>query len=421
MKTFSTVMALAACLAVSAQTINLSDYSPACQLEGLGMSANHRYVTGLNVATYRAFIWDTVTGDVIENGGDYANCDFRCVTNDGRAFGILGLDDMVTTNASSFGLDAEPSTIEDEMSQIFNVTPDGSLAVGCLLDDMWEPTACIWKNGERTILPCPTPAECGFDHDGANALYVSADGSVIAGYLQDWHSSRPAIIWRLQNDGTYKADVISKDIWELNYGDGKTYLEFQIQGISSNGKWLCLAAKKEGEDFMPTYEFMVRMNLETGEIIESEVPNIDDFYADEMGFYPSSIADDGTCVGTLQCIDGMRGLYWAADEAAPRYLSEVFPQFDMLTEADFNVHVPVSISADAKHIMGFGLPFIEYEDGNLYDNFITYLISNENVDDGVSIVTHNFSADKTFNLQGQRIARDRKGIVINNGRKLLNK
>lgn len=419
-RTFLSVLAVALCITVNAQTITTSEFSPALQLEGLGMSANHRYVTGLNVATFRAFIWDTVTGDVVENDGDYANCDFRCVTNDGRAFGILGLDDMVTTNASSFGLDAAVTTVDEEMSQVFDVTSDGKIAVGCLLDDMWLPTACVWKDGERAILPCPSPEECGFDHDGANALYVSADGSIIAGYLQDWHSSRPAIIWRLQNDGSYKADVISKDVWELNFGGGKPYLEFQVQGISPNGKWICLAAQKEGEDFMPTYEFMVRMNLETGEIIESEVPNIDDFYADEMGFYPSSIADDGTIVGSLRTFDGIRGLYWAADEAAPRYLSEVFPQFDLLVESDYYAHVPVKITADAKHIMGFGIPFIEYEDGYIEDNFITYLISKDDAD-GVSIITHNFSADKTFNLHGQRVARDSKGIVISNGRKQLNK
>lgn len=420
MRTFLSALAVAFCVTANAQTIELTDYSLGVQLEGLGMSANHRYVTGLNVGTYRGFIWDTVTGEVIENGGDYANCDFRCVTNDGRAFGILGLDDMVTTNASTFGLDGTTSTVDADMSQIFDVTPDGTVAVGCLLDDMWQPTACIWKNGERIVLPCPTPEECGFDNDGANAQFVSADGSVIAGYLQDWHSSRPAVIWRLQSDGTYKADVISKDVWELNYGEGKTYLEFQVQGISPNGKWLCIAAQKEGEDFMPTYEFMIRMNLETGEIIESEVPNIDDFYPEEMSFYPSSIADDGTCIGSLKCIDGMRGLYWAADEAAPRYLAEVFPQFEMLIESDYYVHVPVTITADGKHIMGFGTPFTEYEDGTIDYNFVTYLISNDEAD-GVSIVTHNLSADMTFNLQGQRVARDSKGIVISNGRKLLRK
>lgn len=419
-KSLSTIIALAACMTANAQTINISEYSPALQLEGLGMSANHRYVTGLNVATYRAFIWDTQNNEVVENDGDYANCDFRAITNDGCAYGILGLDDMVTTNASTFGLDAATSTVEQDMSQIFDVTPDGTIAVGCLLDDMWMPTACIWKNGERTILPCPTPEECGFDHDGANAQYVSADGSVIAGYLQDWHSSRPAIIWRLQADGSYKADVISKDIWELNYGDGKTYLEFQVQAISPNGKWLCLAAKKEAADFMPTYEFMVRMNLETGEITESAEPNIDEFYADEMGFYPSSIADDGTCIGTLQCFDSMRGLYWAADEAAPRYLAEVFPQFDMLVEADYNVHVPVTITADAKHIMGFALPFIEEEDGELYDNFITYLISKDETD-GISVLTHNFgTTNATYNLHGQRVGKNNRGIVIRNGKKFLN-
>lgn len=404
-----TAALVSASAAVDAQTLKQSEIVPYIQLEALGMSGNHQYICGLNVATLRGFIWNTETDEVIENNGDYANCDFRTVTDEGKAYGIIGLDDMVTTNASAFGLDGEIETIDEEMSQIFAVTPDGSVKVGCLLDGMWLPTACIWKGDERIILPCPTNEECGFQNDGANAQFVSNDGKVIAGYLQDWHSSRPAIIWRLQDDGTYQFDIICKDLWELNDGEGKPYRKFEPLGLSGNGQWLCLAGQHEGEEGLTPPEFMIRMNLETGEIFEAELPLTDDFDPETEGFYPNSIADDGTCIGVLA---NRAGLIWRAGEASPVLLCDAFPSIERFLDYDFYHHQPIAISANGKYICGYGLPFTEYEDGLDYD-FESYLLCIE--ESGIaSIKTHIINNTRVHDITGRRADNRQKGFVIKN-------
>lgn len=419
-KTSLLAAALLTGAAVFAQTFNPYPVSDRYQLEALGMSHNHRYITGLNVASFRAFIWDTQEGTVTENNGDYANCDFRCITDNGVAFGILGSEDMVTTNAASFNLNGKVRYLEGEMSQAYATTPDGSTVVGCLLDEvMWWPSACIWWEGERIMLPTPTKEECGIDNDGANAQFISADGKVIAGYLQDWSSSRPAIIWRMQEDGEYEADVISKDLWELRYGMGKPYLRFEPLGLSSNGKWLCLSAQREASGSMPTPEFMVRMNLETGEITESVLPDIEYFIPETDNIYPVSIADDGTCVGSISDELGFkRGVIWKAGQPAPQLLADAFPDIPEFADYDCFMHLPIAISADGKYIAGYACPMAE--EGDDY-NFQSYLLTLPGADGIASIKTANLGKGQNYNLAGQRLPEGSKakGIVIEDGRKVL--
>lgn len=404
--------------------IRVSAVEPQYQLEALGMSANHRYVCGLNVATYRAFCWDTQTGKVTENQGDYANCDFRAVTNNGQCYGVLGMDDMVTTNASLFDKKGVVTTVDEEMSQIFAVTPDGSIAAGCLLDpNLWLPSACIWKDGERIMLPCPTKAECGIENDGANALYISEDGSVVAGYLQDWHSSRPAIVWFRQEDGSYRADVISSDRWELNYGEGKKYMRFQVYGLSPNGEWLCLSGQKEADGGQPTPEFMIRMNLKNGQIIESQLPQFDYFEATD-NIYPTAISNDGTCVGVVE--DGMmfsRAVIWPAGLSAPRLLADYYPEYEQLQEYDCFQHHPVAITADGSHVAGFGIYVTVDDDGETDMMFQSYLLPlGDVISDGLQIIGTGVPAsdEAVYSLSGIRMQRPTApGIYVRGGKKVI--
>lgn len=407
-------------MAALAQTIRTSDIAPNLQLECLGMSANHRYITGLNVGTYCSFVWDTETDAIVEHNGDHANSDFRGVTNDGVAYGILspdGSEDFMDVHSFRFGQDGIAQPVEQDgavMSQVFAVTPDGSVAVGCLLDEMWLPTPCVWKDGERQMLPLPSSQDCGFGHDGACAQYVSADGKVIAGYLQDWYSSRPAIIWRQQADGTYVADVVSKEY----FGEGKSYNRFMAQGISGNGKWLCIDCKKISEEAGLGGGFMARMNLETGELTEAEYP---DFISqDDNNFWPTSIADDGTCIGVLEQFDGYRqGLIWKGDATVPQLLSEMLPELEILQDYDFFMNNPVAISADGKYIAGYGCPITFYPDGPDYD-FQSYLISIDGATGIANIKTHQLNNNRIYNISGQRVSHDFRGIIIRDGKKTIN-
>lgn len=424
-KSIISAMMLIGAIAGSAQELTTSPVSDWYNLEALGMSANSRYITGLNVSTYCGFMWDTQSNNVIENEGDYANCDFRACTDDGIAVGILGQDDMVTTNAAKFDNTGKISIIDNDLSVAFATTPDGSMIVGALLDSMWLPTPCLWKNGERIVLPYPSSEECGIANDGANAQYISADGSVIAGYLQDWMSSRPAIIWRRQQDGSYKYDVISKDIWEPRWGSGKPYLKFECLGISADGKWLAIVAQKEAaEEGMPTPEYMVRMNLETGEIFESETPEILYFDPETNNVYPNSIANDGTCVGA--CMDEMgytRGVIWKAGETKPKLLADLFPQFsDAFESYDRFMHYPVAITSDANVIGGYGILVTTDALGETDMNYQSYRLV---IDPATGISTMNKAdiplqhTSSAYTLSGTPAPRSYRGIVVGKGGKRL--
>lgn len=341
----------------------------------LGMSSDGRYVTGLNTATYCGFVWDTRTNSIVECPNEYANCDFRSVTNTGCAYGILGSDDMVTTYAAWFDNTGEVSYLDDAMSQCFDVTPDGKIAVGCLLDDiMWWPTACYWENGKRTELPVPTAEECGFEHDGANAVFVSNDGSVIAGYLLDAISSRPAIVWHRQEDGTYQYDVVCKDYWEVKENMGKPYVEFQCLALSGNGEWIALAVRPESVAGVPQTETVARFNLKSHVLEVSELPVADADEGDSS--YPSGIANNGTLVGTAVASDSRRrGLVWYSDAPCATTLLEAFPTIEVFDEYDFFMHSAVSISDDAHYIGGYACPV----DGMDY-NFESYVLNVDGID-----------------------------------------
>lgn len=417
-KLYTLAAALLVGAAVSAQSLQTSQANMRYQLEALGASANMRYVTGLNVSTYGGFIWDTQSNTVSEIEGEYANCDFRCVTNDGVAYGTISNEDMVTTYSAKFGTSGQSTVVESQMSAIYGVTPDGRVAVGCLLDELWSPSACVWKGGERVMLPCPTGQECGIANDGANAQFVSADGKVIVGYLQDWLSSRPAIVWREQADGQYVADVISQGIWEESYGQGKKYLKFEPLGISENGKWICLAAQKEADGNMPTPEFMVRMNLETGEIEECETPDIPYFEAVD-NIYPTSIANDGTCVGSTRDEMGFqRGAIWMAGEKKPRLLAEMFPALTELDRYDGFQHHPITISPDGRKIVGFGCPVTQDAMGETDYDFVSYLLDMDGTD-GVASLQVVRPQVGSYNVAGQRVGKGARGIVVQNGRKVM--
>lgn len=421
-KNFVTLMMMASAVVCVAQEVKTSPTNERYNLEALGMSSNFRYISGLNVSTYSGFVWNTETNAVVENEGDYANCDFRACTDDGRAVGILGLDDMVTTNAAMFDQTGKVTIIEDSMSVAFACTPDGSMIVGALLDEMWLPTPCLWKNGERIILPYPSLAECGIDNDGANAQFISADGSVIAGYLQDWMSSRPAIIWRRQQDGSYKYDVISKDIWGPRWGSGKPYLKFECLGISADGKWLAIVAQKEAaEEGMPTPEYMVRMNLETGEIFEAETPAIAYFNPETDNMYPNSIANDGTCVGS--CMDEIgyiRGVIWRAGETKPQLLADLFPQFpEQFASYDNFMHFPIGISKDANIIGGYGILITTDALGESDMNYQSYRLVIDPATGIANVHTDNLPVSSRYTLNGTPATANHKGITLSSGRKYI--
>lgn len=398
------------CTSLLAQVFNATPVNEGSMYEALGMSANHRYVVGLNVATYKAFVWDTDDNSFLQNEGDYANTDFRHVTDDGRAFGILGEDDMVTTNAAYFDTDGKVHLLDKDMSACYDVTPDGSIAVGCLLDELWTPTACIWVDGKRVMLPCPTNRQTSIVNYGANAMFISGDGSVIAGYLQDNLSSRPMIIWRRAEDGTYKFDVVSEKYWEETDGEGKPFRKFECLGLSQNGEWACLAVQHEGNEGMTTPESLARLNLVTGVLEEAKYPS--DKFSETDSSFPSGVANNGTVIGSLLHDEmGYKGIVWKSGDENAEYISDVFPQFDKLKEYENFIHMAVAISPDAKYIAGFGCS-ADYE-------FQSYMINARTpLDIDHVFENSDIQPKRRYNLYGQPVGAGAKGLIIE-GNKLI--
>lgn len=399
------------CNSLVAQVFNATPVDGASQYEALGMSANHRYVVGLNVATYKGFVWDTDNNTFLQNQGDYANTDFRHVTDDGRAFGTLGEDDMVTTNAAYFETEGKIHLLENSMSACYDVTPDGSVAVGCLLDELWTPKACIWVDGKRVMLPCPTNRQTSIVNYGANAMFISGDGKVIAGYLQDNLSSRPLIIWRQAEDGTYDFDVVSEKYWEETDGQGKPFRKFECLGLSQSGEWVCLAVQREGEGGYTTPESLARLNLVTGELEEAKYPT--DKFSESDSSFPSGIANNGTVIGSLLHDEmGYKGIVWKAGNENVECISDVFPQFDKLKLYENFIHMAVAISPDAKYIAGFGCS-ADYE-------YQSYLINARTPLDIEHVFeNNNIEPNRSFNLYGQPVDASTKGLIIERNKLII--
>ena len=383
------------------------------QILGESVSPNLKYVVGTNFATYAPVIWNTET-DEITNFAQYEEGAFHGANNSGMAVGddgefalvvkadgtILDLykEEGETLHNDEYDFDY---TTGDAGSAAWAVSEDGKTIAGYYFNPSYDTYPCIWnENGERFDLPIPTYEELGWNVNGAGVRWMTPDAKVILGYLIDDLGTWPACLWRLQDDGTYKYDIINADYFETGYQQGKPYMIFVPTGLSENGQWVSLNVQEEYDD----WDFSVpapaikaaRLNLTTNTLEVLTMPS--PFEKQPMA--ATGIANDGTMLmyADTDGLFGRIGYLWpAGKESAPVNLDETMSNIKDVPEIGGNT--PCLLSSDGNSVMGFGIS----SDADFFSYIFDFkkYVSLDRVEAEAAIKQNN---GKIYNIYGQPVS-----------------
>ena len=392
-------LALAATATVTAQEARLMDNlvdknGVQYYLWAQSISPNHRYVGGIAASAIDGmnglFVYDLETGEyaveatVVELGSD-----IRGVSNTGVATGFN--PNAVTLSTDGTHIDLEtPAGCESAGRDISN---DGNTVAGAYwsLDD-YSQHACVWKDGKMIRLPEPAAGEVGFDVLGTSANWCSGDASVIAGYIQDNFIAYPAIVWRLQDDGTYVCDPVCKDYYSEHGADpDKPFVRFRSANLSNNGEWLAVNVAEPN-----TSTRMAILNLNTGELIR------DTESYESQGL---AVTDDGTVAGAMNA--GMTACIWKAGTPGPEALTSLY-DIDLFSEIELQgYHLLYDITPDGEVGIGIG-----YDSMWHYISYVLYF-NGDATGIGKAVAGKDSAAEVArYTPDGTRISAPVKGINL---------
>ena len=356
-------------------------------LLGEKMSENRKFVVGESQAFNTPAIWNTETNEVqmfvfpdstwVEDPEQpyyeymLKTGSFHSVNNNGAAVGSLTTADFVTHPILAYaGNGTEYITLYEDPSDVsaeaYDISEDGNTIVGFHFDAAWITHACVWSGdgATRIDLPFPTEEELGFAIDYVGARWISADGSVILGYAQDFYTGAwVAVTWRLK-EGQYVVEPIANNYFQTTYFDEEgnwvvpgenPYVEFEPVALSANGEWVSLSVVELYDptdwDYTPVV-YAARMNILTGAF---EMLALEEEYNELLMF---GIADNGRCAGRFSgLLDPMTwdqevsAVVWYEGSNVLTRLMEFYP-----TDPYFSTTVASSlscISADGEYVMGY--------------------------------------------------------------------
>lgn len=378
--TFTTLIYAQSPFVISPSSMGSSEL----MLLGESMSQNRKYVAGTDQMAGVPMIWNTTTDQVqlfafvdsVWTDDWYWEVtpmtgSFHGINNAGIAVGSLSNAAYHTSPimASATG-NGEVTYLyedsDDEGSEAYGISEDGSIIVGFHFDSAWTTHACIWTNNGtvRTDLPLPTDAQVGFAVEFASARWISADGSVILGYAQDDRNGAwVAITWTKQGD-SYVVNPFCSQYYQTTYYDNEgnfvipgqnPYVDFQPEALSANGEWVSITVLEMHDptdwDNVPLPK-VARYNLTSNQL---QVLDFDESYDEFIMF---GIANNGTCVGRLtgefdwenwsQPVDAV---IWQSNSNSCQKLSQLFPEDEYcasMTASAFSF-----ITADASTAMGY--------------------------------------------------------------------
>ena len=375
----------------------------------MAVSDNHKYVTGqamsMTTGITGIFVYDLETGEyAVKEGVSEMGSDTRGVSDDGLAVGF-------NPNAVTLAIDGTMTDLETPAgceSGARDVSTDGSVIVGAYWDlETFYEHACVWKDGKMTRLPEPSSEEMGFSVNGTSANFCSEDGSVIVGYIADDHTTRPIIVWRLQDDGTYLCDPVCKEFFgRYEENTDKPYAVFKAANVSRNGKYAAVTVSEDG-----SVNHMARLDLGTMQL-EVFTPDGSGSVETGTGSESGAVADDGTIAGWYQTSMVLapysrRACVWYAGTAEPVMLSEEYdyPELDEFDQAGYNLLY--DITPDCKR--GLGIAYnADYE-------YVTYVIDFKDNTTGISrtaAVTAGGDEAARYTAEGVRINAPVKGLNI---------
>lgn len=390
------MLALLACISLYAQNgLTVLDNPTGDYLGATCISPNGRYVAGSTLYGTAAFIVDIETGestvfDVMDE--DYGDC-INSISNDGTG---AGYGDVAYT----FTMNSEP-TAYNGFSTLWGISADGAYLVGNYKKSNTELGAACWHDGTMTKLPEPTEDDLGFEFLGSYAKHVSADGSIICGNIVDKAALMPAVLWRLNNDGTYTLDAFST-VYSTQADKSNPYMVFSPTGMSASGEWVSLwLTTADGQGAIGRYNTKTR-ELQTYICDGSN----GDFIADPL---TAGIANDGTLVGTTSYSDARQGFIWEATKSEPELLTKRFPGCTEFIVYDTEgYHTPSDISAEGRYITGFAATESSYE---------SYVLDTKAADEAyaASIASPDAAKNLTtrrYSIDGRQINSPAKGIAI---------
>lgn len=422
-KIFTTVFMAACVLVAAAQTV--STVSETMQLMGESMSPNCKYVVGTNFVTWSPAIW-VVEGNTYVNFPDVEEGQFHAVSNNGIAVGAKTYAIKANLDGTWSELYADKGELVEEDwgsyytgeagSDAWGITPDGRIIVGDYFDANYLTRPCLWIGDKRVDLPLPAADAVPFEFDGAGARFISDDGKVILGYLNDNYGLWPACIWRQNEDGSYTADPICKDYYQEEPGQGKPFMSFEGRGLSGNGEWISLVVCPEYDIFnweQPTIQ-CARLNLNNKEL------NVYGDGTQVISLY--GIANDGTAVGFEDSgmMYGRKGAIWYPGQSAPSMFSDLFPgneYFDSVT-GENGCNAPGVITPDAKYVQGFAIT--NDEDGNI-TSYIVETPAEPTAINDVTVTPATKKVEGAYDLTGRRVNENSltHGMYIIDGKKVI--
>lgn len=371
-KIFTTVFAVATAIIAMGQTVSPANSN--VLLTGEGFSQNRLYCVGTNYATYQAAIWSIADGRVVNIATDDEDADqsLHAVSNNGLAVGSYkdfaakaDMNGNFTELYADKGEFVETSWggywSKESGSDAWAITPDGSVIVGDYYDADYVTTPCIWLNGgtTRVELPMPNAEEVPFEFDGSGARWVSDDGSIILGYLNDNYGTWPMVYWKKNAQGEYEVHAECVKYYEEDPGNEKPYMYFCPDGLSANGEWATLIVCHEYDAWNWEDPVMgcARINLVTGEI--------DELIDADNTFEMTAISNDGTCVGFRDSgsMYGREAAIWYKNQQLPNMIADLLPDNEYIQSLTGSecCNTPVYISADGAFIGGFGISEAEYD------------------------------------------------------------
>ena len=389
----------------SAQSFNYLSTEQDPYLAGICISENGKYIGGMDYSLCM-FLSDWAKDNTLiydEPNGD-TGCCIRSISNEGKGVGFNG------DNAIVYDINGNYQELPGKEAIAESVTPDGSFICGAINTNS-IPQPVYWTGGNYVELPMPTADECDITINGANAKYVNADASIIAGHIVDKFSTRPLVLWRRGADGTYTVDPVFKKYCTDKTEDGKGLAcIFNATALSKNGRWAAITVS-EGMS-----KRIARYDIENDKLEKLN-------YIDEDGETPlcisSGIANDGTILGYTDNdeSDVRRALICKPGGTNLQPLSKAFSslaELEYFDDLDTHYNIACDISADGKYILGHAMDIVPYGDSEA-EIFVTYVINTDKDATAIKSVTTKGTNGKTtfYSVDGKHINPDFfHGIMI---------
>lgn len=390
-KIFTLVACALAAVSANAQ-VTFSPEGDALAIKPEAMSSNRALVVGINSMSSNPIIWDVENDDVQEYSDmatvqtpiydeetweiiGYEPVDMPCtgsfhaVSKTGIAVGELGVEGSGKAMMVDYANGGELKYLfndEGESSSAYDITDDGTMIVGFhyLIGEDWSMivSPCIWtNNGEtRVDLPNPTEEMLGFRPEYSEARWVSADGSVIGGFVQSWDTGSWILqTWHRNAAGEYVADAPSAKYYEPFMGQGKPYMKFDVDAsaLSANGKWMPVVIQDEFDmndwDTPWPDAQSARYDIDEDKLDILEGPAAQFF----------GIANNGTAVGRFQ-LDPWSpagACIWPAGQSELVLLTDLYDDFSNLSSEIATALS--SINAEGTHVCG-SVEYITSEEGD---------------------------------------------------------